>query len=143
NYVMHSIVSMMEKVRAKRGSFGLLTANGWYVTKHSLGIYSTTPVKGEWKREDPKTYQAELDAMARPVVDPKPEGEGTIETYTVMHDRGGPKIGIIVGRLQNGNRFLAHTANDPATLADLMERECLGRKGNVTPGATTNLFVPQ
>ena len=143
NYVMHSIVTMMEKVRAKRGSFGLLTANGWYVTKHSLGIYSTTPVKGEWKREDPKTYQAELDAMARPVVDPKPEGEGTIETYTVMHDRGGPKIGIIVGRLQNGSRFLAHTPNDPATLADLMERECLGRRGHVTPGATTNTFVPQ
>jgi hypothetical protein len=24
-----------------------------------------------------------------------------------------------------------------------MERECLGRRGRVTPGATTNTFVPQ
>lgn len=143
NYVMHSIVTMMERVRARRGSFGLLTANGWYVTKHSLGIYSTTPVQGPWKREDPKAYQAELDAMARPTVDPKPDGEGVIETYTVMHDRSGPKIGIIVGRLANGNRFLAHTPNDQATLMDLMERECLGRRGRVTSGAPTNLFVPQ
>lgn len=142
NYVMHSIVTMMEKVRSKRGSFGLVTANGWYVTKHSLGIYSTTPVKGEWKREDPKTYQAEIDAMPRPRVETQPSGEGTIETYTVMHDRSGPKIGIIVGRLANGDRFLAHTPSDQATLMDLMERECLGRKGTVTPGTPTNTFVP-
>jgi acetyl-CoA C-acetyltransferase len=133
---------MMEKVRSKRGSFGLVTANGWYVTKHSLGIYSTSPVKGEWKREDPKVYQAEIDAMPRPRVETSPSGEGTIETYTVMHDRTGPKIGIIVGRLANGDRFLAHTPSDQATLMDLMERECLGRKGTVTPGTPTNTFVP-
>jgi len=142
NYVMHSIVTMMEKVRSKRGSFGLVTANGWYVTKHSLGIYSTTPTKGDWKREDPKVYQAEIDAEARPHVETQPNGEATIETYTVMHDRTGPKIGIIVGRLANGHRFLAHTPSDPATLADLMERECLGRKGTVTAGSPTNTFVP-
>ena len=143
NYVMHSIVTMMEKLRGKPGSFGLVTANGWYVTKHALGLYSTTPVKGSWKREDPKTYQRDLDAMPHPEVDPKPEGEGTVETYTVMHDRSGPKIGIIVGRLANGKRFLAHTANDLATLNDLMQRETLGRRGRVTPGDKTNLFVPQ
>jgi acetyl-CoA C-acetyltransferase len=60
-----------------------------------------------------------------------------------MHDRTGPKIGIIIGRLANGKRFLAHTPNDPATLNDLMQRETLGRRGRVTPGDKTNLFVPQ
>ncbi len=143
NYVMHSIVTMMEKVRGKPGSFGLVTANGWYVTKHSLGIYSTTPVRGAWQREDPKTYQRDIDAMPHPEVEAKPGGEGTIETYTVMHDRGGPKMGIVIGRLGNGKRFLAHTPNDPATLNDLMEREALGRRGTVAPSDKTNLFVPQ
>ncbi|MEQ1753087.1 MAG: acetyl-CoA acetyltransferase [Micropepsaceae bacterium] len=143
NYVMHSIVTMMEKVRARRGSFGLVTANGWYVTKHSLGIYSTSPTSGPWKREDPKTYQAEIDAMVRPHVEAQPNGEGTIETYTVMHDRTGPKLGIIVGRLPNGHRFLAHTPTDKATLMDLMERDSLGRKGKVTAGTPTNTFIPQ
>lgn len=142
NYVMHSIVTMMEKVRSKPGSFGMVTANGWYVTKHALGIYSSTPVKGAWQREDPSAYQRDIDAMAHPEVDAKPEGEGTVETYTVMHDRTGPKLGIIVGRLSNGRRFLAHTPNDPATLNDLMERETLGRRGRVTAGQKTNLFVP-
>lgn len=143
NYVMHSIVTMMDKVRAKPGSFGLATANGWYVTKHSLGIYSTTPVKGFWKREDPKSYQRDIDAMPHPEVETKPEGEGTVETYTVMHDRSGPKMGIIIGRLGNGKRFLAHTPSGPATLHELMEREALGRRGTITPGDKTNLFVPQ
>jgi acetyl-CoA C-acetyltransferase len=143
NYVMHSIATMMEKVRSKPGAFGMVTANGWHVTKHALGIYSTTPVKGAWKREDPKTYQRDIDAMAHPEVDPKPEGEGTVETYTVMHDRGGPKMGIIIGRLADGKRFIAHTPHDPATLSDLMERETLGRRGRVTAGDKTNLFVPQ
>jgi acetyl-CoA C-acetyltransferase len=143
NYVMHSIVTMMEKVRGKPGSFGLVTANGWYVTKHALGIYSTTPTKGSWRREDPKSYQKDIDAMPHPEVEAKPEGEGTVETYTVMHDRGGPKMGIIIGRLSNGKRFIAHTPNDAATLNDLMERETLGRRGRVTAGDKTNLFVPQ
>lgn len=143
NYVMHSIVSMMEKVRSKAGSFGLVTANGWYVTKHSLGIYSSAPVKGTWRREDPKAYQRDIDAMPHPEVETKPEGEGTIETYTVMHDRTGPKMGIVIGRLGDGKRFLAHTPSGPATLHDLMEREALGRRGTVTPGDKTNLFVPQ
>ena len=119
-----------------------MTANGWYVTKHSLGIYSTTPVKGGWKREDPKIYQRDIDAMARPEVEAKPDGEGTVETYTVMHDRTGPKMGIIIGRLGNGKRFVAQTQSDAATLSDLMERETLGRRGKVTSGEKTNLFVP-
>lgn len=143
NYVMHSIVMMMEKVRAQRGSFGLVTASGWYITKHAMGIYSTNAVKGDWQREDPKSYQSELDTMARPAVNPKPEGDGVVETYTVMHDRTGPKMGIIIGRQPNGSRFVALTPNDPATLNDLMEREALGRRGRVTPGDKTNLFVPQ
>ncbi|MBP6011914.1 MAG: acetyl-CoA acetyltransferase [Alphaproteobacteria bacterium] len=143
NYVMHSIVTMMEKVRSKPGSFGMVTANGWFVTKHALGIYSTTPVKGPWTREDPKSYQRDIDAMAHPEVDPQPNGDGVVETYTVMHDRGGPKMGIIIGRLPNGKRFLAHTPHDAATLNDLMERETLGRPGQVTAGEKTNLFVPQ
>ncbi|HEY5338141.1 MAG TPA: acetyl-CoA acetyltransferase, partial [Rhizomicrobium sp.] len=68
NYVMHSIVTMMEKLRAAPGKFGLCTANGWYVTKHSAGIYSTTPTSSAWKREDPKSYQKDIDAEAHPEV---------------------------------------------------------------------------
>ena len=43
NYVMNSIASMADTLRAAPGTYGLVTANGGYLTKHSAGIYSTEP----------------------------------------------------------------------------------------------------
>ena len=140
DYVMHSIVMMMEKCRAHPGKFGLCTGNGWYVTKHSAGIYSTTPTLGPWKREDPKTCQKELDAAEHPEVEEAPEGKATVETYTIVTDRKGRRFGIVVGRLENGHRFLAHTPDDEAILDWMMREEMLGRVGDVGPTTTTNLF---
>jgi acetyl-CoA C-acetyltransferase len=107
-----------------------------------MGIYSTLPPRNPWEREEPKSYQATIDAMAHPIVEPAPNGRGKVETYTVMNDRTGPKMGIIIGRLENGHRFVAHTPSDPQTLQGMMEREMLGAPGKVTAGEKTNLFVP-
>ena len=140
NYVMHSIVQMAGKLRAAPGKFGLCTGNGWYVTKHSAGIYSTTPKLGAWKREDPRAYQKELDAMAHPEVTEKPNGRASVETYTVVVDRRGKRFGIVIGRLEDGKRFLSHTQDDDATLGWMTREEILGQRGTVTAGDVTNLF---
>ena len=63
---MHAIAAMAGKVRGKPGSYGLVTANGGYLSKHATGIYSTTPTRGVWRRESPASYQAEIDAMESP-----------------------------------------------------------------------------
>jgi acetyl-CoA C-acetyltransferase len=140
NYVMHSIVTMMEKLRAQPGAYGLCTGNGWYVTKHSAGIYSTKPVQGRWQREDPKSYQRDLDAMPHPEFIEQPSGRGTVETYTVVTDRKGKRFGIVIGRDAQNRRFLANTPGDDATLDGMMREEMLGRAGEVIPGTPTNLF---
>ena len=140
DYVMHSIVTMMGKLRAKPGAYGLCTGNGWYVTKHSAGIYSTTPKEGGWERDDPKSYQAGLDAMAHPAFIERPSGAAAIETYTVVTDRKGKRFGIVVGRDAQNRRFLANTPDDDATLDRMMREEMLGRAGEVTSGDPTNLF---
>ena len=140
NYVMHSVATMLDKLRARPGAFGLCTGNGWYVTKHSAGIYSTKPTEGHWQREDPKSYQKEIDAGPHPDVVEKPEGAAKIETYTVVMDRKGKRFGIVVGRLENGARFLANTPDDDATLDWMMQEEMLGRAGTVTTTAQNNLF---
>jgi acetyl-CoA C-acetyltransferase len=139
DYVMHSIVTMMQKLRASPGKFGLCTGNGWYVTKHSAGIYSTAPKEGTWEREDPKVYQQDIDTMVRPEFIERPEGRGMVETYTVVTDRKGRRFGLVVGRDQRNRRFLANTPDDDATLDQMMRDEMLGRAGEVTSGAT-NLF---
>jgi len=142
NYAMHAIVHMMDKLRAKPGSFGLLNANGWFVTKHSIGVYSTTPPNKPWQREDPASYQAAIEDQVHPPFTETPEGSATVETYTVLHGRDGVEKAIIIGRLEDGTRFLADTPDDAETLQALMDKEVLGLAGQVSQVDGRNLFVP-
>jgi acetyl-CoA C-acetyltransferase len=144
NYVTHSISEMMRQLRAHPGTFGMVTANGNYVTKHSFGIYSTTPWGGKWGREDPGLLQAELDALPKAPLIKNPSGPATIETYTIMHGKTGPEFGVLLGRLTaTDERFIANTPSDRHTLDDLREREGLGRQGVVESQDGRNVFVPK
>lgn len=144
SYVVHSISEMVRRVRGKPGAFGLVTANGNYLTKHSYGVYSTTPTRPGWRREDPKTLQAELDALPKAAFTETPSGEGVVESYAVMHGRNGPECGIVIGReTASGRRFIANTPSDAATLFDLQEKESLGRTGAIDRDGRRNLFTPR
>ncbi len=59
NYAMHSVATMMQRLRARPGAWGLATANGWYLTKQSTGVYSTTPAR-------PPPSCARTQASSRP-----------------------------------------------------------------------------
>jgi acetyl-CoA C-acetyltransferase len=143
SYVVMSICEMMQQLRARRGAFGLVTANGNWVTKHSYGVYSTTPFQGSWKRESPAMLQAKLDQLPLAPLTQTPDGAATIETYTVMHDKNGPAQGIVLGRLvATGQRFIANTPNDAATLNALQDRDSLGRPGMVVSRDGQNTFTP-
>lgn len=143
NYVTHSIAEMMNVVRGKPRSFGMVTANGMYLTKHSAGLYSTEPVQGPWRRQDPKKLQAELDALPKTTVDVAPSGTGSIETYCVAYGKDAPEKAYIFGRLDgSGDRFVAMAPDDPALLADMLTREQLGRKVTVNQENGRNVFKP-
>jgi len=142
NYVMHSIATMMDVLRSNPGKFGLLNANGWFITKHSMGIYSTTPLKGDWRRETPADYQRAILDEAHPPFTELPNGKATIETYTVLHGRNGVERALVIGLLEDGTRFIAETPDDEQTLHKMMDREMLGASGTVTAGEEKNLFVP-
>jgi acetyl-CoA C-acetyltransferase len=144
NYVTHSISEMLRRLRARPGAFGLVTANGNYVTKHSFGVYSTTPPSGPWRRDTPGLLQARIDALPKAPFTETPQGAATIETYTVMHGKDGPEFAVVLGRLAvTGQRFIANLPDDPAALWDLQQRDSLGRRGQVRRGADgRNLFIP-
>ena len=144
NYVTHSIASMVETLRADPGSLGLVTANGWYVTKHSTGVYSTEPPRQEWRRASPKIDQAAIDAEPHPPLATEPAGDAVVETYTVLFNReGAPERGIVIGRLAGGERFIANTPADARTLESMTKHEMIGTKGRVSAGGDgINLFVP-
>ena len=95
-------------------------------------------------REDPAPRQALLDAEPAPALALEPSGPATIETYTVLHDRdGAPMRGLVVGRLDDGRRFLADTPDDPAVLGGLETHEAVGRRGRVAIADGAARFDPR
>ena len=73
----------------------------------------------------------------------EPSGDGTVETYTVLHDRDGAPIrGLVIGRLGDGRRFLAATPEDRTLLEGLTAREAVGLHGRVVATEGVNRFEP-
>jgi acetyl-CoA C-acetyltransferase len=141
---MHSVATMVQRLREAPGRWGLATANGWFLTKQSTGVYSTKPVEGAWERENPAVIQAQIDALPHPEIVTQPQGPATIETYTVVHAREGYRMGIVIGRDSAGRRFVAQTPSDEATLRAMEQSEQIGRAGSVSQAedGVHNLFVP-
>jgi acetyl-CoA C-acetyltransferase len=135
NYSTHGIAEMVARCRAAPGSTGLVFANGGFLTKHSFGVYSTRPAYHG--RTDPAAYQATIDAMPHPPLVEKPDGLGTVEAFTVIHDRGRPAFAIVIGRLDDGGaRFLSQMHEG---LDALIDRPVIGRAIRVTPGDPVNM----
>jgi acetyl-CoA C-acetyltransferase len=143
NYSMHAIAAMVERLRSTPNMYGMVTANGGWLSKHAVGIYSTTPFNGTWCRENPTIGQQIISSMKSPELSEKPEGNAVIETYTVYFDRNGPKRGIVIGRLvDNNKRFIANTPTDPSLLNSMIIEEGLDRKGTVSSANGMNIFIP-
>ena len=143
NYVTHSIAEMVQRVRAQPGTKGLVTANGNYLTKHSAGIYSTEPPARPFAPADPALLQAELDAtIPRPPLVDLADGSAQVESYTVSHDGKGPVNAVVIGRLDDGSRFIANTPPDAALWAEMQTHDFLGRHGRVHNDGRINRFVP-
>lgn len=143
NYSMHAIATMVSLLRAHPGSYGLVTANGGFLSKHATGIYSAAPFLGNWKQPDAEADQAGIDAMASPEFTEQPDGPATVETYTACFKRGEPDRGIVIGRLYaDGRRFVANTPADETALAHLLAQDQMGRPGTVTVTPEGNVFLP-
>ncbi len=119
NYSTHGIASMVDRIRAE-GGVGLVTANGWFSTKHSLGIYANTPPANPFGPANP---QPELNATPQTEVIDEYEGRATVETFVVMHERdGSPAMGTIALRTPDGARTWAN-ASDGDTMTWLESQD--------------------
>lgn len=128
NYVMHSIATMAEVLRAQPGTRGLITANGGYLTKHSFGVYSTTPPATPFRWED---VQAEVDREPTRTAHVEWEGTGSVEAWTVPFDRDGkPERAFVAVRTPDGGRALA-LIDDAAAAAATVDQDIAGAKVRV------------
>ena len=128
NYVTHAVATVAGDLRDRPGSYGLVWGNGGFLTKHSFGIYSTTPPPNG-VRLDGEDVQPRIDAVpARPLAEPADAaGPATVEAYTVMHDRDGlPETALAACLLADGRRAWG-TSTDRDLAAAMCEGEWVGR----------------
>ena len=71
NYSMHAIATVVDLIRQDRSLNAMVTANGWYLTKHSVGVYGGTPPARPWSDRDDSALQRSIDARALPAPDRK------------------------------------------------------------------------
>lgn len=134
NYVSHSIATMMGTLRKDPGSIGLVTANGGFLTKHALGIYSTEPPEQPFRAVD---VQDEVDKVPTTVADTGYQGPVTVEAYTVMHGAEGPEVALCALTTPTGRTWGRVT--DPATMAEMMASEAIGRSAELDADGVVHL----
>jgi acetyl-CoA C-acetyltransferase len=124
DYVTHSIATLVERLRsAPPSTLGLVTGLGWYVTKHSVGVYSSSPPEQPFRAVD---AQADVDALPRRELAPDAEGPVVVETHTVTYDRDGtPANGIAACLLPDGSRTWA-TTTEPYDLEAMTTSPFIG-----------------
>ncbi len=142
NYSMHAIAAMVERLRSDRGSYGLVLANGGWISKLAVGLYSTEPV-ADWQAQSSAALQQELDAADHLEIEPYPEGEAILDSYVVHFFKGFPVKAITVGRLMDSNkRFYATTPMaDTETIQALLAGNPIGKTIFVAADPKGNRFA--
>ncbi|KAF2498353.1 hypothetical protein BU16DRAFT_481187 [Lophium mytilinum] len=132
NYSMHALTEMVRQLRRGDKKNGLVLANGGVLGYQHVVCLSSQPRKNGSAYPGKNPLPELLSDLPVPPIEEHPEGEATIETYTVEYNRDGSlKRGYIVGRLEsNSHRFLAIDA-DAKTLKELSNQseEQIGRSG--------------
>jgi len=138
NYVMHAIATVVGDLRQRPGELGLVWANGGYTTKHSFGVYASTPPEGTFRHDAP---QGEVDALPSRELATAEEAAGaaTIEAFTVMHARdGSPEQAIAACLLDDGRRAWG-TSGEPDVVGSMAEGEWVGHPTTLGIDGTLHL----
>ena len=141
NYSMHAIAEVVEKSRAHPGTWGMVIANGGYLSKHSAGIYSSTPASSWQPISSQPLQQAMRNAKQVRVIE-HASGQADIETYVASYKRGKPDVGYVFARESAGARIIAKVRpGDTANLTQLFDNEPIGRTIEIKHEDGINYFA--
>ena len=117
---------------------GVATGLGWFITKHSIGIYGTAPPPAGYHRGDTTAAQSEIDASAMEValeVD-EPTRASVVAATVIRDGQGAPTGAPLLALLPDGRRMALAPADDDVTAA-LGQTDVAGLVGStvvVQPG---------
>lgn len=117
NYSTHAIATVVEKLRQDRQAYGLVLANGGFMSKQSAGVYSAKAPEA-WAEISSEALQAEVDAQPECKL-LNEDCTAAIEAYTVRHDRNGIGHAYLFARNDRGRVMAAVPADHRATMQAL------------------------
>ncbi len=123
NYSLHGVASTVYRIRAHGGT-GLVSAMGWYATKHAVGIYGATPPPRGWRRGDTEAAQRVIDASAVPVATEAESHALVVAAAAVAGPGGTVTAAPVIARLPDGRQIAA--AAQRSELDALAGRELVG-----------------
>lgn len=137
NYSLHAIAEMVTRLRVRPDAFGLVLANGGFLSKEAAGVYSARPRAG-WQPVSSADLEAQLPPPPPLLTGP---AEGVIESWTVTWSRGKPKHGYVVARNERG-RIVARVPSGHRSLMQwLSETDPVGQTLSFTHKDGRNLIV--
>ncbi len=116
NYSAHAIAEAVQRVRADRGSFALVGANGGWMSKYATGIYSTAPA--DWSEGD--RFAKLPKATDKVPLAKAPVDSAVVETYTINRGPKGAEA-IFIGRSDAGERVVGNADLSDAATAGAFE----------------------
>jgi acetyl-CoA C-acetyltransferase len=115
NYTTHAIATMTDHLRhGGPGSLGMATGVGWFVTKHALGLYGSTPPPGGFRRGDTAAVQSRIDNSAvETALEVDQATPAVVLAATVARNhRGQPTDAPLIARLPDGRQMALAPADD-------------------------------
>ena len=141
-YTLHSLAEMVRCLIENPGHKGMVTGNGWFLTKHSATILASSPIYAPRNGLIDDLPSRKMQTTAREV-NPEPDGPGIVEAYTVAYGReGNPERGIVLGKTKDGSRFLANTPQDVSLLNAFVASEQIGATGKLSTVQGKVVFEP-
>lgn len=114
NYSAHGIASLVETLRDDREAYGLVLANGGFMSKEAAGVYSAKAPE-DWSPVSSETLQEKLDH--RPDIELLSEDcEAVIEGYCIQYGRTGPEQAYIIARKDEARIMATVPSHDKALM---------------------------
>ena len=142
NYSLHAVVSMVDAISSSSFDTGIITSLGWFMHKHSAGIFSAVPIETELDHFDLEDEANLLVGKPPEQIQEQTNGTGTIETYTILYSRDGSILqAVLYGKTDEGFRFISQTAPDPDIFQELIRRCQIGTPVKLRHNQKLNLNI--
>jgi acetyl-CoA C-acetyltransferase len=138
NYMTHATCAMVRHLRAGRAESGLLYGQGEFVTKHHALFVTRHAPRIPLQIHYSLQHEVDRRRGSVPPLLTTYQGGCTVETHTVIYDRGEPQHGIVIARTTNGERIMARVLTSDTSAIDLLtdrNRSPIGRLGRIRLGS--------